>query len=309
MIIQTSDYIQHNNSTRLYYTLFRPETGNVKASLLILHGMQEHSGRYTAFARYMAGQGIAVITYDHLGHGKTAKNRNDLGFFQITAPAQQVIDDAENIADYLESLFPDVPHFILGHSMGSFIARCLLQQAGKRFKGAIIVGTGGKVTGAKAGKTLTALLNKIKPRYRSPFINKFFNKENNKRFRNEPDEQGTNWLSTDTNNRQAFLQDNLCGVNFSINGFYTLLCLNVQATKRHWAKSLPEDFPLLFISGTDDPIGNFGKGIIQTVTDLERDGFKDITMKLYTGMRHEILNETGKQQVYEDICNWIRNYI
>lgn len=314
MVIQTSDYLQHNGIvkgklTKSYYTLFRPENGNIKATLLILHGMQEHSGRYTEFAQYLAEQGLAVITYDHLGHGRTAKNTEELGFFQISNPAQQVVNDAENIADYLEKRYPNVPHFLLGHSMGSFIARCLLQQAGSRFNGAIIVGTGGKVPGAKLGKAVSALLNKIAPRHRSRFINTFFNKQNNLRFKNEPNESGTNWLSVDENNRQAFLQDELCGFLFSINGFYTLLSVNVKATDRRWAKTLPQAFPMLFISGSDDPIGNFGKGIQQTVSDLEQDGFKDITMKLYTGMRHEILNETDKHSVYHDIINWIEKHL
>ncbi|MCL1670629.1 alpha/beta fold hydrolase [Elizabethkingia ursingii] len=314
MVTQTSDYIQHNGishpkATESFYTLFRPEGGNIKATLLILHGMQEHSGRYTELAQYLAEQGLAVITYDHLGHGKTAKNREDLGFFQIGNPAQQVVNDAENIADYLEKLYPDVPHFLLGHSMGSFIARCLLQQAYSRFSGAIIVGTGGKVPGSKFGKAISALLNKITPHYRSNFINTFFNKQNNLRFKNEPAENGTNWLSVDRNNRQVFLQDELCGIPFSINGFYTLLSVNVKATDRHWAKTLPHTFPMLFISGSDDPIGNFGKGIQQTVSDLEQDGFKDISMKLYTGMRHEILNETDKQDVYKDIISWIGKHL
>ncbi len=115
-------------------------------------------------------------------------------------------------------------------------------------------------------------------------------------------------MSTKTIDR-LFLQDELCGVLFSINGFYTLLSVNVKATDRRWAKTLPQAFPMLFISGSDDPIGNFGKGIKQTVSDLEQDGFKDITMKLYTGMRHEILNETDKQNVYNDIINWIEKHL
>lgn len=135
-----------------FHTFYIPENQNIKATILVLHGMQEHSGRYDEFAKFLSNSGYAVLTYDHLGHGKTAKNKESLGYFQKENPKQKVIDDAENMAKLLESRFPNIPHFVLGHSMGSFITRCLLQQAGEKFSGAIIVGTGGGMKGLSIGK-------------------------------------------------------------------------------------------------------------------------------------------------------------
>lgn len=310
MVIQTSGYrkqnIDSNNAQQLYFRLFKPDNKEVKATLLILHGMQEHSGRYTDFAEYMAKEGFAVITYDHIGHGNTAQTSKDLGFFQHKKPAQQLVNDAENMTDYLSDLFPDVPHFLLGHSMGSFIARCLLQQAYQKFNGAVIVGTGGKTPGAGLAKTYFALMNQLAPKHRSNFVNQSFSKMNNKRFKNEPNSDGTNWLSADKNNRIAFTQDSLCGVPFSYNGFYALLSLNVKSTKKNWAKNIDHDFPLLFISGADDPIGNYGKGVTETVSNLKHKGFTNVEMKLYPNMRHEILNEGIKEEVYNDIDLWLK---
>lgn len=293
-------------SHKLYYNLYQPEDhSSIKGTILILHGMQEHSGRYAEFARFLANQGFAVAAYDHLGHGKTAQKEEDHGFFVSRNAREQVVIDAENMAAYLEHKFPNVPHFVLGHSMGSFITRCLLQQAHQRFDGAVIVGTGGKIKGIKFGKALLAVLNKIAPRYRNRFINDAFSKMNNVRFKHEENHKNTNWLSVNKENRDSFLQDELCGIPFTHNGFHTLVSLNMDATKRNWAKGIIKKFPLFFVSGADDPIGNYSKGVLETVENLKTDGFQDVNVKIYNNMRHEILNETGKEEVFNDIASWI----
>lgn len=295
---------------KLYYTLYQPEDlSSLKATLLILHGMQEHSGRYAEFARFLTNQGFAVVTYDHLGHGKTAQSSEEHGFFISKNAREQVVIDAENMAAYLEHKFPTVPHFVLGHSMGSFIARCLLQVAHQRFDGAVIVGTGGKIPGIKLGKAFLTVLNSIAPRYRNGFVNNAFGKMNNVRFKKEGNYKNTNWLSVNKENRDAFLNDELCGIPFTHNGFHTLISLNMDATKRDWAAGIMRKFPMLFVSGEDDPIGNYSKGVIETVEHLKTDGFQDVTMKIYANMRHEILNETEKEQVYQDIENWITSHL
>lgn len=311
---QTSGYISqpkigNSGSHQLFYTLFEPEDAPVKATVLILHGMQEHSGRYADFARYLANNGLAVLVYDHLGHGKTAENDEDLGFFQDRQSKQQVIEDAQKMAIYLKDQQPDVPHFLLGHSMGSFIARCLLQQAGNAFDGAIIVGTGGKITGIGFAKAFLGIGNFIAPKKRSRFVNNSFAKMNNKRFKNEEGGDSTSWLSVSKANRAAFLTDSLNGVPFTNNGFYTLVSLNRQATKRNWAKNISKDLPFLFVSGGDDPIGDFGKGVRKTVAQMQTDGFNVVDSRLYPGMRHEILNEAIKEEVFAYINDWITKRI
>src|SRR5690606_9617089 len=114
---------------------------------------------------------------------------------------------------------------------------------------------------------------------------------NNQKFKHEQPNDGTNWLSVTQTNRQAFRADELCGVNFSNNAFYGLICLNVAATRSDWSGALPRRMPLFFISGTDDPIGDFGKGVEKTVQQLRDRRFGRVEMKLYPGMRHEVLNE------------------
>ncbi len=295
---------------KLYYTLYQPEDeSTIKGTLLVLHGMQEHSGRYADFARFLANKGFAVVTYDHLGHGKTAQTIDEHGFFIPKNSREQVVIDAINMATYLEHKFPMVPHFVLGHSMGSFITRCLLQVANQQFDGAIIVGTGGKIKGIKIGKALISLLNLIAPRHKNLFLNRTFAKTSNSKFTKEGNYHYTNWLSVNKANRDAFINDKLCGIPFSHNGFHTLATLNIDATDRHWAKNIMKKFPMFFISGEDDPIGDFSKGVIETVNNLKKDEFQDINMKIYPNMRHEILNETNKEEVFDDIAIWLYSKI
>lgn len=294
-----------NSNSQIFYTLFSLET--TKATLLIVHGMQEHSGRYKEIAEYFAAHGIAVVTYDHLGHGKSVKEKKDIGFFQLKKPDERLITDTEMMADHLAKQFPDVPHFILGHSMGSFITRCLLQKASNKFSGAIITGTGGPLPGINVLKCYLSLANAFVPRHRT-FLNSVFTSVNNKHFKKDKDFSDTSWLSVNSENRKAFEQDELCGIPFTYNAFYTLFTIYKKATARKWASSIPKSLPFLFVSGKNDPIGDFGKGVMHTVNNLKIDGFQNVEVKLYPEMRHEILNEEIRTAVLNEILDWIMKY-
>ncbi len=295
-------------SRQLYYRLFEPNSKSVRGTLLLLHGMQEHSGRYVELARFLCEHNYVVMCYDHLGHGMTANGEDELGFFQLGNPAQQLVDDAEYMLRYLHRLYPKASHYALGHSMGSFVLRLLLQQVDDMLDGAILVGTGGKNPIAGMARSGLKLLNRFAPKKRSTFVNSTFEKMNNSKFKNEPDASSTSWLSVSKSNRQAFSNDPLNGVPFSNNGFYALLTLNINATKKDWQKPIHKTLPLLFISGGDDPIGNFGKGVRQTVDELKANGFFKVKLKIYKGMRHEILNEDIKDKVYRDILKWLTEH-
>src|SRR5690606_14386808 len=219
----------------IYYTLYEPDAMPVRAAVLLLHGMQEHSGRYADFANYLTAQGYAVLAYDHAGHGRTAKTKEQLGFFRWRSPGNLLVDDASLLADYLSQRFPRAPLVLMGHSMGSFVGRVLLNQMEHHFSGAILVGTGGPNPMAALGRPILYLANCLAPRKRSRWLNKLFLNINNQKFKHEQPNDGTNWLSVSQTNRQAFRADELCGVNFSNNAFYGLICLNVAATRSDWS--------------------------------------------------------------------------
>lgn len=307
---QRSGYLstKTTDEPKLFYTLFSPDAISVKATLLIIHGMQEHSGRYSEIAEYFASRGVCVLTYDHLGHGKSVRDRKDIGFFQKDAPDERLINDAITMSTYLKEQHPDVPHFILGHSMGSFITRCLLQRIGDQFSGAIITGTGGPLTGINLVKTYFSLANKIAPHTKT-FFNSLFNTINNSHFKKENNFSDTSWLSLNPTNRNAFSQDELCGIPFTNNAFYALFSIYKKATARTWADPIPRSLSFLLVSGQDDPIGNFGKGVSETVTHLKEDAFEGVSLKLYPKMRHEILNEEIREELLHEIDEWISKHL
>ncbi|WP_217275283.1 alpha/beta fold hydrolase [Hymenobacter sp. BRD128] len=286
-----------------------PDNSPPKASVLLLHGMAEHRQRYADFARYLTQQGFAVLAYDQLGHGCTAQTPAELGFFQLTAPAEQVVQDAEQMAALVAGWFPGVPHFVLGHSMGSFVARCLLQQAGNQFEGAVLVGTAAGRAGAGFGRALLSVLNKAAPRRRPRLLTAIFEWLNNRQFKEPGPPDATRWLSVDQPNRAAFAQDPLCGIPFTNNGFYTLLSLMVRATRAHWPARIPQALPLLLVSGENDPVGEFGQGVRRVARQLQQAGFRAVRVVLYPGMRHEILQEVIKPRVYHDIAGWLTTLV
>lgn len=313
MIEKIQDFLQRNDRTdtqyALFYTLYQKKETTLKATLLILHGMQEHSGRYDEFACYMSERGFAVLTYDHRGHGRTAMATTEMGFFRKNNPSQLLLDDVRAMKSLLESRFPGLPHFVLGHSMGSFILRTFLRQEKTAFQGIILVGTGSRTPGATLIKAGLHLVNVIFPQSRPTFLNNIFGTLNNARFKQEANAGATSWLSVSMDNRKAFEQDPLCGVPFTVNGFLGLLTVHVLGTRRDWSRNLPKNQPVLFVGGLDDPIGNFGKGVQKTAKRMESNRFSVVTVLLYPGMRHEILNEEIRHEVFKDILHWMENTI
>lgn len=293
----------YDQSHSLGFRLYTPS--DARGAVLIVHGMQEHSGRYKTLADFLSQNGYAVLIYDHLGHGKSVQSKTDLGYFQTKRPGEQLINDAKEMAIHLKTKFPDQPFFILGHSMGSFIVRCLLQENHPPFTGAILVGTGSRVKGAGIFKAILTVLDKIAPRQRNTLINNTFSKMNNHKFKNEENASQTSWLSLDPGNRARFENDPLNGIPFTNNGFLGLLQVTTKATQRKWAKHISPHFPLLFVSGKEDPIGDFGKGVKKTVEELKKEGFQDVTLQLYENRRHEILNEDISEKVFSSIIRWL----
>ncbi|NLJ95911.1 MAG: alpha/beta hydrolase [Clostridiales bacterium] len=278
-----------------------------KASILILHGMAEHHKRYYDFAEYLVGLGYDVFLYDHRGHG-TDKKLSELGFFSNNKGYQLVIDDAILVSKYIEKNNRSSKFFLFAHSMGSLIARNVIQ-AYDKYSGVILCGTSYPIKPVlMAGLILTSLVKKIKGhRYISPFLNKMI--LGNKNYIKLSDRTIYDWLTRSHSVVGAYINDPYCGFICTTSFYHDLLRLTTNAANRKLIELTRKELPIFIISGEKDPVGGFGRDIKRLLTVYKKLGFTNVSYKIYPECRHELLNELTKDEVYSDIHHWISKRI
>lgn len=293
-----------DGKTKIHAVRWVPE-GKVVCIVQIIHGMAEYIERYEEFARYLGEKGILVTGDDHLGHGKSVGTEGAYGYFCEQDPATVVVRDVHRLKKMTQEEYPGVPYVILGHSMGSFILRNYLFRYGTGIQGAIVCGTGSqpkalvKVSKAVAAVQGALLGQKHVARMLDKLAFGAYNKE-------IPEAKtAVDWLCTDESVVNAYVKDELCGFTFTVNGFMTLFTLLDRLGKEENLRAMPKGLPVYFIAGDMDPVGNYGEGVRKAYEDFQKAGMEHISLKLYSGDRHEILNEKDKYKVYEDIYPWI----
>jgi len=293
-----------DGKTKLHAVRWVPE-GKVVCILQIVHGMAEYIERYEELAQYFGEKGILVTGDDHLGHGKSVSRDGIYGYFCEQDPATVVVRDVHRLKKMTQEDYPGVPYVILGHSMGSFILRNYLFRYGTGIEGAIICGTGSKsralITVSQALAAVSGVIHG--DAYVSKLIDKLAFGSSNKKIANA--RTSVDWLCTDDKVVDAYIKDELCGFTFTVNGFKTLFQLLNRLNKTENLNKMPKDLPVHFISGDMDPVGDYGEGVKKAYEDFRTAGMNRVSMKLYPGARHELLNETNKQQVYGDRYPWI----
>jgi alpha-beta hydrolase superfamily lysophospholipase len=306
----TEQITSSDNTHYLHHTFFEPSNSDtaISATLLIVHGMAEHSGRYADFAQFLADNGIAVATYDQLGHGKTIKSAKEWGFFGIEHPVQSLLKDVIVMADSLKARHPNVPHFVMGHSMGSFIVRNVLKHHARNFSGAILMGTADTNPLTKVLLPVHKILAKVAPKKPNNLSANLMNKVLNSKLNNRISSSPFAWLNEDAAAVEAYEADPMTGFDFTNNGFLTLFTLMEAGLHKNWAMTIAKNFPMLLVSGENDPISDMGRGIRKIANRLDKQHFEHVAVRLYPHMRHEPLHEQNKEQVYQDILNWINSY-
>ncbi len=296
---------EHNN---LRVMMWKP-TGNILAVLQISHGMIEHIERYNDFANYLAKKGFLVVGNDHLGHGKSVCSGEELGYFNTPDFSKTVVDDLHKLTTLIKSEYPGLPYFLLGHSMGSFMARRYIMTYGNELDGAIIMGTGQKPAALlAAAKLLIRFISLFKPMtYRSKLIEQASFGTYNNKFK--PKRTKSDWLSGDTAQVDAYIQDPLCNFTFTLNGYQTLFDVLSFIRRSQNINQIPKELPIFIVAGADDPVGDYGKTVTKVYNTYKDLGIQDINLKLYESARHEILNELNRKTVYEDIFNWLKTRI
>ena len=292
----------------IYATKWQSDDISPIAILQLIHGMAEHIGRYDEFACHMAQKGYIVVGDDHLGHGRSAKEYGDYGYFCEKKAASVLVMDEHRLKEVMQKKEKELPYFMLGHSMGSLILRNYLIQYGQEIDGAILCGTpnNGSVKVGMA-RIISGLLKLCgKNREKSAFLDRLVFGSYNKRT-----EKRTcfDWINIDEKEVDEYMNDPQCGFLFTVNGFDTMFQLSANVNKMSLLKRIPKDLPILLIAGKEDPVGNYGKGVAHVYRQYRQLGIAGAELKLYDNARHEILFEPEKDIVFADICNWLQKYI
>ena len=293
-----------DGETKLHAVRWVPE-GKAVCILQIVHGMAEYIERYEELARFLCEKGILVTGDDHLGHGKSVSRDGAYGYFCKQDPATVVVRDVHRLKKMTQEDYPGVPNVLLGHSMGSFILRNYLFRYGTGIEGAIVCGTGSKPQAlVKVSQALAAVQGLFfGDAHVAKMIDKLAFGSYNKKI---PDAKTSfDWLCRDEKVVDAYRKDDLCGFTFTVNGFKTLFGLLDRLNRKENLVRMPKDLPVHFIAGDMDPVGDYGQGVKKAYEDFVAAGMERVSIKLYPGGRHELLNEMNKLQVYGEIYTWI----
>ena len=301
-------FLSKDGKTNIHAVKWIPDSGEYKAILQITHGMIEYIERYEPFAKFMTENGYMVVGHDHLGHGESVNTNEDLGFFaDVDSPSDYLIEDMHKLRTTIQKENPDVPYFMFGHSMGSYMLRKYLSVYNDNLRGAIICGTGfspEKVT--KMGIMATKLMKVFKGSHgRSKMLRDLTYDKYYKKFDMFGKDASNSWLTRDEEIVKKYYSDPKCTYMFTVNGYVGLTEAVLYSCKQENVDKIPNKLPIFIVSGSDDPVGGCSEGVMKVVNMFKESGKVDLTYKLYDGFRHEILNEIGKEQVYSDLLAWM----
>ncbi|NLK39683.1 MAG: alpha/beta hydrolase [Clostridiales bacterium] len=289
-----------------YYICAPPQGG--RAILQLSHGMCEYVRRYDHFASFLCENGIGICGHDHIGHGKSVRSSDELGDIPYQNGVEVLVSDLHTMTGIIKAKYPGLPVILLGHSMGSFIARLYVTRYASEICGFIMMGTGGPESMVVLGKTLAKYrIGRRGANYRSRLLQKLVFGRYNRKY--ERPHGIFDWISKDKEVVERYLNDPLCGFQFTAGAFYVLFELLDLVSRKTWFQSYPKELPTLIASGGMDPVGKFGLGPKKIFKRLRKCGVPSVSLKIYPTDRHEIINETDKDQVFADILGWIEDVL
>mgnify|MGYP002768136885 FL=1 len=302
-------YFQSSTGRTSIHALKCVPDGKPRAVVQIAHGIAEHIDRYRPFMEFLADNGFVAAGNDHLGHGKSIRVPEEQGFFAEKDGWWRVVDDMDKLHGIMSKEYPELPYVLFGHSMGSFLTRTYLIKHPDRYDAVILSGTGHQspalVLGGNAAASVMAKLNGAMgdgAKLDSLAFGTYLSKIENPRTKFD-------WLSRDTEQVDKYIADPLCGFVGKI-GLYRDMMQGIKfITSEKNIAQMNKEKPVYFMSGDSDPVGDYGKGVERAYKAFCNAGLHDVFMRLYPGGRHEMLNETNKEQVYQDILNWLNEKI
>lgn len=305
-VIRKEAYFSSSNSVDKVRTLiWQDDEASPIGVIQIAHGVCEHIGRYDEFARFLAENGFVVCGNDHLGHGKTA-SAGDLGYV-YEGDHVNMVRDMNTLHNIMEKRHPGLPYIVFGHSMGSFLARIYAANFGERLSAAVFCGTGQLPPAAiLLDDPVDHIINSFSENSEAPASAvSVFEKMTQKYFK---EDDNLAWLSRSKTNIENYRNDPLVGFPMTAPLLKELVMLAVKVSYPTWPSRLPKDLPVLLISGAKDPIGMFGRGVLQVSDNLVKEGIEPEVI-LYPADRHEILNEDDRDKVYADVLKFLKGVI
>lgn len=297
------EFLSSDGKNTIHAELYIPDTAP-RGVLQISHGMIDYVGRYDTLVEFLTSEGYVVAGNDHLGHGGSVKSDEDFGFFAEKDGYAYVIEDLHKMNEILHNEYPALPVFMLGHSMGSFLARLYAVKYPDTIRGLIIHGTGGKNPMLAPGKLIVKLIRAFRgPRHRSKLVEGLAFGSYNARFDKSEGEWA--WLTRDLPRVASRNSDKRTAFKFTLAGYLDLFEVLGGSNSKKWYASYPKEMPTLVMSGDMDPVGNYGKGVKEVYDGLVAAGVKNVTLKLYEGARHELFNETNRHETFLDILEWL----
>ena len=308
-----SEQLTMSDGQKVVWHQWTPD-GEVKACLLLSHGMVEHATRYERFAKRLTDKGFAFYAEDHRGHGETGKLAEQEGTGMMAHLADKdgffrVVDDIHEEALRLREMYPNKKLFLLGHSFGSFVTQCFIEKYGECLDGVIICGSAGpRLAMTRTAKVIGKIIKFFTGKHH---YSKFIDNVSFGSYLAKIDDKWSDkaWLSRDKNEVQKYIDDPLCGMVCTTSFYcdmFTGLCW--IHTKKHM-KMIPTKLPVFIIAGAEDPVGNYGKSVTDLYNIYKNNGIADLNMKLYDGARHELFNELQHEEVETDVINFIEKHL
>ena len=297
-------YKSANSVPNVTYYILVPEEVEIRGIVQISHGMCEYFSRYTTFAKYLCSLGFIVCGNDHIGHGASVSRPSELGFFAARDGWKYLVDDVKQLTDLMQRRYPQLPYFLLGHSMGSLVARLYLTDYGEKLAGCILTGTVGPNAAAISAAHLADSIARTRGMtYRSGFLSDLVFKGYNRKIKDP--HSVFDWLSRDESVVSLYQSDEKCNFVFTATAFRDLFTLIAKANASHTFRHTPRGLPLLFLAGDKDPVGKYGEGVRRVVNLYRGAGLKNIEVIFYKDARHEVLNELGRLDAFADISRWL----
>lgn len=307
--MQATDFgLKAADGTPLHVHAFNPSRA-VRAVVQISHGMGEHAARYQRLAEALCAAGFAVYASDHRGHGKTATRPEDLGYFADTRGFRTVVYDQITLLEEAKARHPGAPMFLFGHSMGSYIARGVAFRRGEALAGLLLSGTSHDHPLAYAASRLVIAAERVRLGKRgvSPVIRKLTFDAFNKRI--PAARTAFDWLSRDPAEVDKYIADPLCGFECSTQLWHDVLGGLIEICSPRNIARMPKKLPILVLAGERDPVNNDLDGIKKLRTAYERAGMEALTVRIYEGARHELVNETNRAEVTADMLAWLERQL